>query len=102
MLDYETFSEANLKLVGAAEYARHPSTEIVCACWKLGTREELAAGVKTHKWCPRIGLGSPDKLLKAFLDPSITIVAHNAGFEQEITEHVFWRQIKQTARDTAT
>ncbi len=38
-LDFETRSQADLKKVGAYEYARHPSTDILCACWAFADGE---------------------------------------------------------------
>lgn len=95
ILDYETFSPAPLKEVGAYEYAAHSLTEILCASFSLGTREELpSAPVLT--WSP-FGLlrekysESFPVLLQAFLDPKVTIVAHNAFFEYCVTKFVFAR-----------
>lgn len=34
-LDIETFSEENLKTAGLYRYAEHPSTDILCVCWKF-------------------------------------------------------------------
>lgn len=100
ILDYETFSEAKLKNTGSYEYSRHPSTEILCAAWKLGTREELRAGVPTKSWSPLL----PDprrhfaELLRAFRDPSVVLVAHNAFFEQVITKNVFATKVMPSKR----
>lgn len=96
VLDYETFSEHDLKKSGAFEYAAHESTEILCAGFAVGTREELkTASVKL--WSPlpefrdKYGSNFGD-LLKALLDPSIKLVAHNALFEQVITRFVFGKK----------
>lgn len=86
ILDYETRSEANLKRVGAFEYACHPSTEILCVAWRFGTREELrTAPVKT--WSP-FNPSPYGELIRALCDPSVKLIAHNAFFEQVITRHV--------------
>lgn len=34
-LDFETRSKADLKKVGTYEYARHPSTDVICLAWKV-------------------------------------------------------------------
>jgi DNA polymerase len=47
--DIETFSREDLKKGGMAKYAEHPSTDLVCFCWKL-------RGV-LHAWVPSAGLG---------------------------------------------
>lgn len=91
VLDYETRSEADLLRFGAFEYARHPSTEILCAAWRLGTREELANQLKNKVpakvWSPAIKDGeSVYNLTLHIFDADIKIIAHNAFFEQVITK----------------
>ncbi len=112
VLDYESYSEADLKKVGAFEYSVHPSTDIICAAWRIGTRETLRTA-ETHWWAPGLdssGFGgllsalkeantgwyAPDppggdfqSLFSAFMEPDIILVAHNALFEQVITRNVF-------------
>ena len=91
ILDYETRSRADLKKVGAFEYSVHKSTRILCAAWRIGTRENVKqAPIKT--WSPFLGQ-SPDELISALLDPSINIEAHNALFEQVITMNVLSRYV---------
>ncbi len=86
ILDYETRSEVDLTVVGAAEYARHPSTEILCAAWRVGTREELPTA-KVKRWFPRLGIGSDLDLRRDMRSVNFR-VAQNALFEQLITSHV--------------
>lgn len=91
VLDYETRSRADLKKVGAFEYSVHPSTRILCAAWRVGTRENLKqAPIKT--WSPFLR-ECPDELIDALLDPAIIIEAHNALFEQVITANVLSRYV---------
>lgn len=85
VIDYETFSEADLKKVGAYEYSVHPSTEIICAAWRIGTRKQLRAA-PTNTWISPVCV--PKDLIDVFNDPSICLVAHNAYFEQVITTNV--------------
>lgn len=87
ILDYETYSEADLKTVGAYQYSVHPSTEVMCMAWRYGTREGLKTA-KTHSWDPSDG-PVPPALLTFFNSPNTIKVAHNAFFEQVITENVF-------------
>jgi DNA polymerase len=89
VLDYETYSEANLKKVGAFEYSVHPSTEIICMAWRIGTRESLRTA-KTHSWAP--GEYNLD-FLSAIADRDIIFVAHNALFEQVITRNVLKKHV---------
>lgn len=92
VLDYETFSQAELKKVGAWEYSRHASTEVVCVAWRVGTRATLLSA-KTRCWSPLIetGNGTLEELVKVLTDPDVILVAHNALFEQAITTNVFWK-----------
>lgn len=77
-IDFETRSELDLKKVGAAKYAMDTSTEIICMAWKINSGP---ASVYTTNG-PII-----DKLEYA-LKRGFTFVAHNAGFEAAIMEHV--------------
>lgn len=100
VLDYETFSEVDLKKVGGYEYSKHPSTEILCVSWRLGTRLELKKQLKNKTpakfWAPRWdfdkrNLANKKELFLALGDPDIIKVAHNAMFEQVITLNVLSR-----------
>lgn len=89
VLDYETYSKADLRKVGAFEYSVHPSTEILCAAWRIGTRETLRTA-ETMYWCSALpNPGSLGSLFKSFMAHDIVLVAHNALFEQVITRNVF-------------
>lgn len=78
-LDFETFSEADLKAVGAWLYAEHPTTGINC----IGFWD-------SEKPLPRLvqrdfrQIDQLKELMTMALDPSYKFVAHNAGFEQAI------------------
>jgi DNA polymerase len=78
-LDVETRSAVNLKRDGPWVYARHPSTDLWCACWAIGD-----GAIQT--WRP--GDPPPTELVEhvAAGDP---LVAHNAmSFERVIWRHV--------------
>jgi len=77
VLDYETRSEADLKSLGAYEYARHPSTEIICAGIKIDQKP-------AKLWLPKMG---GDKLVDTLLKAD-QIVVHNKIFEDVITRFV--------------
>lgn len=85
VLDYETRSEADLKKIGAVSYAQHPSTEIICVGYKIDNDE-------TRIWIPgkeKI----PRNLVRAFnYDQPRSILAHNALFEQVISEYILRRK----------
>lgn len=88
VLDYETYSEVNLKKVGAYEYSVHPSTEILCVAWKVGTRETLKTA-KTEL-CTSQNIRRVRELFYQDID---YFVAHNALFEQLITTNVLFRGV---------
>lgn len=87
-IDFETYSEADLKKAGAYEYSIHPSTEILCAAWKIGTKDELKTA-KAEVYAPMLG-GSKGlaRLTEGLKDPKIIKIAHNAIFEQCIVKNV--------------
>jgi len=90
MVDFETRSRVDLFLCGAAEYARDESTEILCAAWRLGTRETLAT-TPTESFSPFIDKDPPLKLLAALCNPNVKILGHNVAFERVIIRHVLSR-----------
>ncbi len=80
--DYETFSLADLKKVGAYHYARHPSTEILCAAFALDDQPPML-------WHPAMSdreLAAIDPYFDALENPEIPIYAFNAQFEITIGE----------------
>jgi DNA polymerase len=80
IVDFETKSLVDLTVVGAFEYASHPSTSILCTGWKIGTRQHLGE----TKVCEDVSV----EFLGALLDPTIHLVAHNVFFELSIIMQV--------------
>jgi DNA polymerase len=83
-LDFETYSEADLRAVGAFKYAEHPSTEIVVAAWAFDHGP-------VHSWCT----GQPEEKLAELcmaIRKGAIVSAHNAMFEQVIWNVVMRRQ----------
>lgn len=72
-VDFETYSELDVRDVGAACYAEHPSTEILCLRWRMD--REGAYGL----WTP--DLPFPQELIDAATDGITVFEAHNTGFE---------------------
>lgn len=93
VIDCETRSRADLKKVGAYEYAQHPSTQILCVGWKIGTRETLKTA-KTEIWSPAF-VSSLDSLRWTLRDKTTRLVAHNSFFEQMITRFVLSRELSE-------
>lgn len=100
ILDYETRSEADLTETGGYEYSLHPSTQILCAAWRLGTREELRTA-PIRVWTPATPSDLINELTAALLDPNVILVAHNAFFEQVITRNVLPKFLNHTRAFTA-
>ncbi len=93
LVDFETYSEVELGDYGAAEYSRHPSTEILCIGYLSGTRDELA-DADAKVFVPPSngdGLAIDTEFMLLLTRPDVVIVAHNTFFEQCITENVLTR-----------
>jgi DNA polymerase len=75
-LDFETRSECDLKVAGVYNYARHPTTEVLCMSYACNDEP-------VQTWRP----GEPFPRLTG------QIRAHNAAFERLIFWHVLDKQI---------
>ena len=85
-LDLETRSELNLRTVDADTYARHPSTEIMCARWAIGDG-------RIQHWDETYF----EDLLDAcplLTDPETLLCVHNAEFEPKIFRYVLGLDIE--------
>jgi DNA polymerase bacteriophage-type len=79
-IDLETRSTLDLKKVGVYVYAAHPTTEIITVAWALDDEPV---------WATRLDDGQrPTDLMEALADPSVTVCAHNAGFERVMIERL--------------
>jgi DNA polymerase len=81
-LDFETFSETDLKKVGAYRYAFDPSTEILCAAMALGDEEPVV-------WLHGQKGDDISRHWQALENPEVLIYAHNAMFEMAICQALF-------------
>jgi len=75
-LDFETFSEIDIRKVGAHRYARHPSTEVLIACYLLPGMDEVEV------WLPR--QEAPPARLMSWIRQGGKVGAHNAAFERSV------------------
>lgn len=78
-LDYETFSECDIRKHGLARYARHPSTEVLFLWYAFDDEEPEC-------WFPCDPM--PKRLRDSLRCPDVRKCAHNAAFEREISKHV--------------
>ena len=81
-LDFETRSECDLKVQGVYNYARHPTTEVLCMSWAYHNEP-------VETWRP--GEAPPNWLMRSWDD--LQIRAHNAAFERLIFWHVLKLEI---------
>ena len=79
-IDVETYSELDLKKVGAAKYSRHESTECLIFSYSINKNT-----VKT--WIPANG-PIPRDLDSALWNNHVAVKAFNAEFERNILENV--------------
>jgi DNA polymerase len=79
IVDCETRSVLDLRRVGAAKYARHPSTDVWCIVYAAGDGP-------VELWLPHEPV--PPAIIEAAADPDYVLVSHNANFERMIWEHI--------------
>lgn len=93
--DYETCSAVDLAKAGAAKYAQHPSTQVICLAIKIiaeGCPDESLIWVnpKFRRLLPgshKLHLIS-DFVLQAYYNGTTTTESHNDGFEQAIDRYI--------------
>ena len=82
-IDFETYSEADLKKVGAYKYAEHPSTEVLIMAI---ARNDGPVEV----WDVENGGAEAKQLLKLAVESDAPIYAHSAQFEHAISKKLLW------------
>lgn len=92
-IDFETRSAADLKKVGAWQYAKHPSTEVICVGYKFGDHLDVfhIQMDDYHDNTP-IPKHIRAKFTSWACNENITFVAHNAAFEQAVWRWVMVRK----------
>lgn len=80
-LDFETFSEKDIRKCGAHAYAEDPSTEVLMLGWAVDDEPE-------QLWLPHLEPQMPERLRQFLVHPSVAKVAFNATFERLISKHV--------------
>lgn len=79
-LDFETYSEVDIKTVGGFRYAEDPSTEILIAAWSVDDEEPVAVDMTQADAMSQL---AP---MFELLGKGATIGAHNAHFERAVWE----------------
>ncbi len=81
-LDFETRSDLDLRKIGLHEYARGRNTDILCAAYAFGEES-------VQLWLPGEPLG--ERFIR-HVEEGGEVHAHNASFEQELTNNVATRK----------
>lgn len=82
-LDFETYSDLDIRKVGGHRYARHPSCEVLICAYLLPGMAEPAV------WLPR--QEAPPKRLVDWVRGGGKLGAHNASFERVVWRHALTR-----------
>lgn len=77
-LDFETYSECDIRKAGAFAYADHPSTEVICLAWALDDEPPVL-------WTP--DMPAPTDLFR-LIEKGAEVWAWNSFFELAIWERV--------------
>lgn len=83
-LDFEVYSDLDIRKVGGHRFARHPSAEVLIACYQLPGMRDPAV------WLPRTQ--PPPKRLVGWVKGGGKLGAHNAAFERTVWAHTLTRQ----------
>lgn len=84
-LDYEGFSECDLKKTGSYRWAFDPSTEILCAAMAIGDEEPVV-------WSQLDDGGSKmERYWDALENPEVLIYAHSAQMEIAMSQALMWK-----------
>lgn len=75
--DFETFSEADIRDVGAYRYAADPTTTVLCCAFSF----EEGEPVIWHPGLDEIDLMEVEPFFDALRDPEVLVMAHNCMFE---------------------
>jgi hypothetical protein len=100
VIDFETFSHADINKSGVHRYATHPTTEVLMLAWVVDPSPDITEA-DVSQWVPAEGQPMPQELAELLDDPTVILEAHNAPFERLIFKHVMGRDIETRRwRDT--
>lgn len=78
-LDYETYSDLDLREVASSRYSRHGSTEVLMGAYEFNDNGNV------EQWDAAGGQPIPKIVAEALVDPEVEKWAWNASFEIQIT-----------------
>lgn len=81
-MDFETFSECDIRDVGAYRYAADKSTVVLCCAFSIGDSEPVV----WHPDLDEIDMMAIEPYFSALRDPSVLITAHNCMFEYAVMQ----------------
>lgn len=81
-LDYETYSEADIKSVGAFRYIDDDSFEVLLLAYAFNDGPVRVVDITNHE-------PVPPEFVDAMFDPNVTKTAYNAAFERAVTRKHF-------------
>lgn len=76
-VDFETYSECDIKTAGGYNYAAHPTTEVLCMAWAIDDEEPKL-------WVPT---DSFPRRLAVAIESGAELWAWNAAFERAVWQH---------------
>lgn len=97
-LDYETFSKANIRDLGAYRYASDPSTEILMLSVAREDEKPLLYVPEQFATDTTFTDHGAEDLLSQLADGDCVVYAHNASFEIAITHHLWTKFIGKKFR----
>ena len=80
-IDYETYSDLNLKEVASSRYSRDRSTEVLMGAYEFNDSGQI------DQWDGAGGQPVPKIIREALVDPEVEKWAWNASFEIQITNN---------------
>lgn len=82
-IDFETYSECDIKTAGGYNYAAHPTTEVLCMAWAIDDEAP-------QLWTPDQPF--PERLAHALMWENAEVWAWNAAFERAVWHHkILWK-----------
>lgn len=89
-IDFETYSELDIKKVGAYKMLSHPSSDVICLAYHISDKPPLSMH-NVDIWVP--GMPVPKDLINA-IESGLTMVAFSAQFERQVFKKIMGPKYK--------
>jgi DNA polymerase len=93
-LDYETYSAADIRSVGAYRYAADPSAEVLILAIARGSEAPVPWVPERWRGCLDIDCDPAEELLEEMCGTKGLIYAHNAEFETAVTAYCWPKELQ--------